>query len=58
MPEIHIKEYSSLTQISLKNFGWNIASQYNIGRDMATSFVMATFAGWFANSTFQIIIII
>ena len=30
-----------------------IAFQYNIGRDMTTSFVMATFAEWFANSTFD-----
>lgn len=51
--EIHIKKRSSLTQISLKNFAWNIAFQYNIGRDMTTSFVMATFAEWFANSTFD-----
>lgn len=49
--EIHIKKRSSLTQISLKNFAWNIAFQYNISRDMTTSFVMATFAEWFANST-------
>lgn len=51
--EIHIKKRSSLTQISLKNFAWNIAFQYNIGRDMTTSFVMATFAEWFANYTFD-----
>lgn len=51
--EIHIKKHTSLTQISLKNFAWNIAFQYNIGRDMTTSFVMATFAEWFANSTFD-----
>ncbi len=51
--EIHIKKRSSLTQISLKNFAWNIAFQYNIGRDMTTSFVKATFAEWFANSTFD-----
>lgn len=51
--EIHIKKRTSLTQISLKNFAWNIAFQYNIGRDMTTSFVMATFAEWFANSTFD-----
>ena len=53
MTEIHIKKHSSLTQISLKNFAWNIAFQYNIGRDMTTSFVMATFSEWFANSTFD-----
>lgn len=51
--EIHIKKRTSLTQISLKNFAWNIAFQYNIGRDMTTSFVMATFAEWFTNSTFD-----
>ncbi|UBD75172.1 hypothetical protein K6V26_02065 [Parabacteroides goldsteinii] len=51
--EIHIKKRTSLTQISLKNFAWNIAFQYNIGRDMTTSFVMATFSEWFANSTFD-----
>ena len=51
--EIHIRKHTSLTQISLKNFAWNIAFQYNIGRDMTTSFVMATFAEWFANSTFD-----
>ena len=53
MTEIHIKEHSSLTQISLKNFAWNIAFQYNIGGDVTTSFVMATFAEWFTNSTFD-----
>ena len=53
MTEVHIKKHSSLTQISLKNFAWNIAFQYNIGRDMTTSFVMATFSEWFANSTFD-----
>lgn len=39
--EIHIKKHNSITQISLKNFAWNIAFQYNIGRDMTTSFVIA-----------------
>ena len=53
MTEIHIKKHSSLTQISLKNFAWNIAFQYNIGGDVTTSFVMATFAEWFTNSTFD-----
>ena len=47
--EIHIKKRTSLTQISLKNFAWNIAFQYNIGGDMTTSFVMVTFAEWFTN---------
>ena len=53
--EIHIKKRTSLTQISLKNFAWNIAFQYNIGGDMTTSFVMVTFAEWFTNSTFDTI---
>ena len=53
MTEIHIKKHSSRTQISLKNFAWNIAFQYNIGGDITTSFVMATFAEWFTNSTFD-----
>ena len=53
MTEIHIKKHSSLTQISLKNFAWNIAFQYNIGGDVTTSFVIATFAEWFTNSTFD-----
>ncbi|WP_303191801.1 hypothetical protein [Barnesiella intestinihominis] len=53
--EIHIKKHTSLTQISLKNFAWNIAFQYNIGGDMTTSFVMATFSEWFTNSTFDTI---
>ncbi len=51
--EIHIKKRTSLTQISLKNFAWNIAFQYNIGGDTTTSFVMATFTEWFTNSTFD-----
>lgn len=40
-------------QIYEKNFAWNIAFQYNIGGDVTTSFVMATFAEWFTNSTFD-----
>ena len=53
MTEIRIKKHSAATQISLKNFAWNIAFQYNIGGDVTTSFVMATFAEWFTNSTFD-----
>ena len=53
--EIHIKKRTSLTQISLKNFAWNIAFQYNIGGDATTRFVMATFGEWFSNSTFDTI---
>ncbi len=35
--EIHIRKHTSLTQISLKNFAWNIAFQYNIGGDILLS---------------------
>ena len=53
MTEGRIKKHSSVTQISLKNFAWNIAFQYNIGGDLTTNFVMATFAEWFSNCTFD-----
>ena len=48
---IHIKRRTAVTQISLKNFAWNIAFQYNISRDVTAQFVMHTFHEWFANST-------
>ena len=44
-----------VTQISLKNFAWNIAFQYNISRDVTAQFVMQTFHEWFANSTLDTI---
>ena len=52
---VHIKRRTSVTQISLKNFAWNIAFQYNIGRDVTAQFVMHTFHEWFANSTIDTI---
>ncbi len=52
---IHIKRRTTVTQISLKNFAWNIAFQYNISRDITAQFVMQTFYEWFANSTFETI---
>src|SRR5699024_4616326 len=52
---IHIKRRVAVTQISLKNFAWNIAFQYNIGRDVTAQFVMHTFHEWFANSTIDTI---
>ena len=52
---IHIKRRVSVTQISLKNFAWNIAFQYNISRDITAQFVMQTFHEWFANSTIDTI---
>ena len=52
---IHIKRRTDVTQISLKNFAWNIAFQYNISRDVTAQFVMQTFHEWFANSTIETI---
>lgn len=52
---IHIKRRTVVTQISLKNFAWNIAFQYNISRDVTAQFVMQTFHEWFANSTIDTI---
>ena len=52
---IHIKRRTAVTQISLKNFAWNIAFQYNISRDVTAQFVMQTFHDWFANSTIDTI---
>jgi len=53
--EIHIKKRTSVTQISLKNFAWNIAFQYNISGDVTAKFVLHTFNEWFANSTIDTI---
>ena len=52
---VHIKRRTAVTQISLKNFAWNIAFQYNISRDVTAQFVMQTFHEWFANSTIDTI---
>ena len=52
---IHIKRRTAVTQISLKNFAWNIAFQYNISRDVTAQFVMQTFHEWFTNSTIDTI---
>ena len=52
---VHIKRRTAITQISLKNFAWNIAFQYNISRDVTAQFVMQTFHEWFANSTIDTI---
>ena len=52
---IHIKRRTTVTQISLKNFAWNIAFQYNISRDVTAQFVMQTFHEWFDNSTLDTI---
>ena len=52
---VHIKRRTAVTQISLKNFAWNIAFQYNISRDVTAQFVMQTFYEWFLNSTIDTI---
>ena len=52
---IHIKRRTAVTQISLKNFAWNIAFQYNISRDVSAQFVIQTFHEWFVNSTIDTI---
>lgn len=52
---IHIKRRTAVTQISLKNFAWNIAFQYNISRDVTAQFVIQTFHEWFVNSTIDTI---
>lgn len=51
--EINIRKRNDVTQISLKNFAWNIAFQYGIPGELTTDFVMKTFREWFANSTFD-----
>lgn len=43
----------TVTQISLKNFAWNIAFQYNLSSEAAAMFVMETFSEWFVNSSFE-----
>ena len=48
--EIRIRKRSDVTQISLKNFAWNIANQYNINGDATAAFVFNTFNEWFANT--------
>ncbi len=53
--ETHIRKRAAITQISLKNFAWNIAFQYNINGDVTAQFVMHTFNEWFCNSTIETI---
>lgn len=49
--DFHVTYNSHITQISLKNFAWNIANQYELSRDLAAEFVMTTFSEWFKNTT-------
>ena len=43
----------TVTQISLKNFAWNIAFQYNLSSEATAMFVMETFSEWFVNTSFE-----
>lgn len=45
-----IEKKRNVTQTALKNFSWNIAYQYGIGRKETTFFVMTVFHSWFTNS--------
>ena len=49
--EIRISKRSTVTQIALKNFAWNIAYPYNICGDATAAFVFNTFNEWFVNTT-------
>ena len=49
--EIRISKRSTVTQISLKNFAWNIAYTYNMSADTTAAFVFNAFNEWFANTT-------
>ena len=42
---------STVPQIALKNFAWNIAYPYNIRGDATAAFVFNTFNEWFVNTT-------
>lgn len=48
--EVRISKQLSVTQISLKNFSWNIAYQYKINGDATAAFVFNTFNEWFTNT--------
>ena len=49
--EIRISKRSTVTQIALKNFAWNIAYPYNMSGDTTAAFVFNTFNEWFVNTT-------
>lgn len=49
--DIHIQQKPNVTQISLKNFAWNIANQYNIKGIITAEFTITTFREWFKDST-------
>lgn len=49
--EIYIRRRFEISQVSLKNFSWNIACQYNINGDATAAFVKNTFYEWFSNTS-------
>lgn len=49
--EIRISKRSTVTQIALKNFAWNIAYPYNMSGDTTAAFAFNTFNEWFTNTT-------
>lgn len=49
--DTHIQQKPNVTQISLKNFAWNIANQYNIKGIITAEFIITTFHEWFKDST-------
>lgn len=48
--EIRISKRSTVIQIALKNFAWNIAYPYNMSGDATAAFVLNTIFEWFANT--------
>ena len=56
LPDLKIERRPEITQISLKNFAWNIAYQYKLPDQLAAQFVMTTFHEWFADSTLYTVV--
>lgn len=56
LPDLRIERRPEITQISLKNFAWNIAYQYKLPGQLAAQFVMTTFREWFADSTLYTVV--
>lgn len=52
---IYIQQKPDITQISLKNFAWNIANQYHIRGIVTAEFIITTFSEWFKESTISTI---
>lgn len=52
-PDLKIQRRTEITQISIKNFAWNIAYQYRLPGNLTALFVMTTFHEWFTDSTIE-----